>query len=60
MVSLVRRLEQCHSFLTPFLGQAYPGLTGADLEAAWEYAAANLPEIDRAICENEASEQGFG
>jgi uncharacterized protein (DUF433 family) len=33
--------------------RAYPGLTPADLEAAWEYAAANLAEIDRAIRENE-------
>ena len=39
--------------------QAYPGLTPADLEAAWEYAAANREEIDRAIRENEEGEEGF-
>jgi uncharacterized protein (DUF433 family) len=37
----------------------YPGLTPADLEAAWEYAAANLAEIDRAIRENEEGAAGF-
>ncbi len=39
--------------------RAYPGLTPADLEAAWEYAAANLAEIDRAIRENEEGAAGF-
>ena len=39
--------------------QAYPGLTAADLEAAWEYAAAHAEEIDRDIRENEAGEEGF-
>ncbi len=39
--------------------QAYPGLTAADLEAAGEYAAENREEIDRAIRENEAGEEGF-
>jgi uncharacterized protein (DUF433 family) len=34
-------------------------LTLADLEAAWEYAAANLAEIDRAIRENEEGQAGF-
>jgi uncharacterized protein (DUF433 family) len=34
-------------------------LTPADLEAAWEYAAANLAEIDRAIRENEEGAAGF-
>ena len=38
---------------------AYPGLTPADLEAAWDYAAANRDEIDRAIRENEEGEEGF-
>jgi len=37
---------------------AYPSLTPADLEAAWEYAAANAEEIDVAIRENEAGEEG--
>ncbi len=37
--------------------QAYPSLTLADLEAAWEYAAANPDEIDRAIRENEEGEE---
>jgi uncharacterized protein (DUF433 family) len=39
--------------------QAVQGLTPADLEAAWEYAAANAEEIDRAIRENEAGAEGF-
>jgi uncharacterized protein (DUF433 family) len=39
--------------------QAVLGLTPADLEAAWEYAAANEGEIDRAIRENEEGEEGF-
>ena len=37
----------------------YPSLTSADLGAAREYAAANVEEIDRAIRENEAGEEGF-
>jgi uncharacterized protein (DUF433 family) len=39
--------------------QAYRGLTPADLEAAWEYAAANLEEIDRVIRENDEGAAGF-
>lgn len=39
--------------------QAYPSLTPSDLEAAWTYAAANAAEIDCAIRENEAGEEGF-
>src|SRR5437773_5576602 len=35
------------------LRRDYPSLTPADLEAAWEYAAANAEEIDRAIREQE-------
>jgi uncharacterized protein (DUF433 family) len=38
---------------------AYPSLTPADLEAAWEYASANAEEIDRAIRENEEGEEGI-
>jgi uncharacterized protein (DUF433 family) len=37
----------------------YPSLTAADLEAAWEYAAANPDEIDRAIKDNEEGEEGL-
>ncbi len=37
----------------------YPSLTPADLEAAWEYAAANPEEIDRALRENEEGEEGL-
>ncbi len=33
--------------------QSYPGLTPADLEAAWKYAAAHPEEIDEAIRANE-------
>ena len=36
----------------------YPQLTEADLAAAWEYAAAHPEEIDQAIAENEAGEEG--
>jgi uncharacterized protein (DUF433 family) len=39
--------------------RAYPSLTQADLEAAWEYAAANPEEIDHAIRENEEGEEGL-
>lgn len=39
--------------------RAVQGLTPADLETAWEYAAANAEEIDRAIRENEEGEEGF-
>jgi uncharacterized protein (DUF433 family) len=39
--------------------EAIVGLTPADLEAAWEYAAANPEEIDEAIRENEAGEEGL-
>ena len=37
----------------------YPSLSPADLEAAWEYAAANAEEIERAIRENEEGEEGL-
>jgi uncharacterized protein (DUF433 family) len=37
----------------------YPSLSMADLEAGWEYAAANAEEIDRAILENEAGDAGL-
>jgi uncharacterized protein (DUF433 family) len=37
----------------------YPSLSLVDLEAAWDYAAANADEIDRAILENEAGEEGL-
>jgi uncharacterized protein (DUF433 family) len=39
--------------------RAYPTLTGADLQAAWEYAAANPAEIDVAIRENEEGDEGL-
>jgi hypothetical protein len=38
------------------VASGYPSLTAADLEAAWEYAAANVKEIDAAIRENEEDE----
>lgn len=38
---------------------AVQGLTPADLEAAWEYAADNAQEIDRAIQENDEGEEGL-
>ena len=39
--------------------RAYPSLELADLEAAWEYAAAQPDEIERAIRDNEDGEEGF-
>ena len=39
--------------------QAVQGVTPADREAAWEYAAAHAEEIDRGIRENEEGEEGF-
>src|SRR2546429_6711102 len=39
--------------------QATLGLTPADLETAWEYAAANEAEIEQAILENEEGEEGL-
>jgi uncharacterized protein (DUF433 family) len=39
--------------------RAYPSLNSADLEAAWEYATANLAEIDSNIRENKEGEEGF-
>lgn len=38
--------------------QAVEGLTPADLEAAWEYVAAHAEEIDQAIRDNEAGDEG--
>ena len=43
----------------PEILEAVQGLNTADLESAREYAAANLAEIDQAIRDNEAGEQGF-
>jgi len=39
--------------------QAVQGLTPADLEVAWDYAAAHPEEIDEAIRANEEGEEGF-
>jgi hypothetical protein len=39
--------------------RAVEGLTPADLDAAWEYAAAQEQEIDEAIRANEEGEEGF-
>lgn len=48
-----RRLGKSDSELL----RGYPSLTAAHLEAAWEYAAANREEIDRAIRENEVDDR---
>ena len=37
----------------------YPTLTADDLQAAWEYAAANPEEIDDDIRANEAGDEGM-
>jgi uncharacterized protein (DUF433 family) len=39
--------------------RSYPDLNLVDLEAAWEYAEAHPDEIDEAIRENEAGDEGF-
>ena len=39
--------------------RAVQGLTPADLDAAWEYAAAHAAEIDEAIAVNEEGEEGL-
>jgi uncharacterized protein (DUF433 family) len=39
--------------------RAVPGVTPADLQAAWDYATANEQEIDRDIRENEDGEAGL-
>jgi uncharacterized protein (DUF433 family) len=39
--------------------EAVTGLTPADLEAAWDYAAKHPEEIDRAIRENEGNGTGL-
>jgi uncharacterized protein (DUF433 family) len=36
----------------------YPSLTFPDLEAAWDYVAANREEIEQAIRENEEGDDG--
>jgi uncharacterized protein (DUF433 family) len=36
----------------------YPYLTPPDLEAAWDYVAANRDEIEQAIRENEEGDNG--
>jgi len=38
---------------------AVQGLTPADLEETWEYAATNPEEIDEAIRANEEGDEGF-
>ena len=50
-----RRLEMSDADIL----RAYPSLTAADLEAAWDYAAANRDGIDRAVRENEEGAPGF-
>lgn len=39
--------------------RAYPSLTAEELKAAWDYARAHEDEIDGAIRENEAGEEGL-
>lgn len=39
--------------------KAVQGLTSADLETVWEYAATNPEEIERNIRENEEGEAGL-
>jgi uncharacterized protein (DUF433 family) len=41
------------------IAHAVQGLTAADLEAAWEYAAINAAEIDEAIRSNEEGAEGL-
>ncbi len=46
-----RRLGQTDAAIL----QGYPSLVPADLEAAWEYAAAHSEEIEEAVRENAKS-----
>ncbi len=39
--------------------RAVQGLSPADLDAAWQYAAEHVQEIDEAIRANEEGEEGF-
>jgi uncharacterized protein (DUF433 family) len=39
--------------------RAVQGLTPADLAAAWDYALSSAEELDEAIRDNEAGEEGF-
>jgi len=39
--------------------RAYPSLRAADLQAAWEYAAEHVDEIDLAIRRNEDGDEGL-
>jgi uncharacterized protein (DUF433 family) len=54
-------LENCRRLGMADAGilQAYPSLTAGDLNAAWDYVAANRDEINRAIQENEQGASGF-
>jgi uncharacterized protein (DUF433 family) len=39
--------------------EAFPTITAADLDAAWEYNEAHREEIERSIRENEEGEDGL-
>ena len=41
-----------HGWTDAALLDAYPGLTSADLDAAWDYCARNATEIERAVWRN--------
>ena len=55
--SLVR-LRQLGAYDAKIL-EAFPTITAADLDAAWEYNDAHQQEIDRNIRENEEGEDGL-
>ena len=42
----------------PEILEAYPSITQADLDAAWEYYTLNRGEIDHDIYENESDDEG--
>ena len=53
-------LENCRHLGMPDakILSTYPMLTPHDLEAAWDYVAANREEIEQAIRENEEGDDG--
>lgn len=51
--------ERRHGWSDEQMLAAYPTLAPTDLEAAWEYAQSHSDEIEQAIRENEAGDEGF-
>ncbi len=53
-------LDNCRRLgMTAQVLSTYPSLTPPDLEAAWDYVAANREEIEQAIRENDEGDDGL-